>query len=81
MNHPILKFTSGNIISLWFGEDTPIRQYKIAMNPELWDACQRVYARFTPPSGALSTEGYRKSDYMAFASAVQQELDQEVICH
>lgn len=81
MNHPVLKLTTGNIISLWFGEDTPIRQYKIAMNPELWTACQRVNTAFNPPSGASSAEYYRKSDYTAFAKAVQQEMDQEAICH
>lgn len=79
MNHPVLKLTVNNIISLWFGADTPIRQYKIKSNPTLWAACQRVQLRFTPPSGARSIEQYRKSDLMAFARAVVAELNQEQV--
>lgn len=79
MNHPVLKRTTGNIINLWFGEDTPIRQYKVAMNPELWAACRRVNSTFIPPSGALSINYYRRSDCLAFAKAVQQELYQVAI--
>lgn len=71
-----MKMTIGNIIGLWFGADTPIRQYKIKVNPELWEACQHVSVTFTPPSGAVSVDRYRKSDMVAFAIAVQQELSQ-----
>ncbi len=77
MNHPILKITVNNIISLWFGANTPIRQYKIKLNPELWTACQCVYGQFIPPSGADSLEHYRQSDRVAFAKAVMQEVTQE----
>ncbi len=76
MNHPVLKVTTSNIVSLWFGADTPIRQYKIKLNPDLWAACQRVNSRFTPPSGAGSMADYRKSDLVAFGKAVVQELKQ-----
>lgn len=76
MAHHRLKATLSNIIGLWFGADTPIRQYKINSNPELWEACQRVHHVFTPPSGALSMDRYTKSDQVAFARAVQQKLYQ-----
>jgi hypothetical protein len=79
MNHPVLKLTVNNIISLWFGADTPIRQYKIKSNPALWAACQRVSLRFTPPSGASTLEQYRKSDLVSFARAVAQELNHELV--
>jgi hypothetical protein len=79
MKHPILKITVSNIISLWFGADTPIRQYKILMNPELWTVCQRVHQRFTPPSGVSSTGPYHHSDRIAFAKAVAQEMTQEPV--
>lgn len=69
-----MKVTVNNIIGLWFGADTPIRQYKIKSNPELWAACQRVVLDFRPPSGAASVNRYRKSDLVSFARAVQQEL-------
>ncbi|WP_338871896.1 hypothetical protein WBJ53_26590 [Spirosoma sp. SC4-14] len=71
-----LKVTISNIIGLWFGADTPIRQYKILMNPELWAACLQVAAEFRPESGALCVEQYRKADKVAFARAVQAELTQ-----
>lgn len=70
----VMKVTVRNIMNLWFGDDTPLRQYKIKMNPQLWAACLRVHQTFTPPSGALSQEHYRNSDKVAFAHAVQQEL-------
>ncbi|CAN5364671.1 hypothetical protein BH09BAC4_BH09BAC4_07730 [soil metagenome] len=70
----VMKVTVENIARLWFGADTPIRQYKIAMNPQLWAACQRVNQVFIAPSGALNREQYRKSDKSAFARAVQEEL-------
>ncbi|WP_420148987.1 hypothetical protein [Spirosoma sp.] len=70
----VLKVPVSNIINLWFGDDTPIRQYKIKMNPKLWVTCQRVSQTFTPPSGALKQENYRKSDKVAFARAVLQAL-------
>lgn len=77
MTYPILKITTDHIISLWFGAATPIRQYKIRLNPELWAACQRVSLRFTPPSGASCVGQYRRSDRVAFAKAVAQEVSQE----
>ena len=76
MAHHRLKATLSNIIGLWFGADTPIRQYKIISNPELWEACQRVNKVFSPPSGALSLDRYTKSDQVAFSRAVQQKLYQ-----
>lgn len=76
MAHHRLKATSNNINNLWFGVDTPIRQYKIKSNPELWEACQRVSLVFKAPSGASSVDGYTKSDKSAFARAVQQKLYQ-----
>ncbi len=70
----VMKATVNNIINLWFGDDTPIRQYKIKMNPLLWVSCQRVSQTFVPPSGAKTLEQYRKSEKVAFARAVQQVL-------
>ena len=70
----VMKVTVNNIINLWFGDDTPIRQYKIKMNPLLWVTCQRVSQNFVPASGAEQAEQYRKSDKMAFARTVQREL-------
>jgi len=69
-----MKVTVANIIRLWFGADTPIRHYKIKMNSPLWAACQRVSQGFNPPSGALKREQYIKSDKVAFARAVQEQL-------
>lgn len=69
-----MKATIGNVISLWFGADTPIREHKIKGNRELWAACQRVQAKFDPPSGASGPEQYRKADKVSFATAVQEEL-------
>jgi hypothetical protein len=76
MAHHRLKATVGNIIGLWFGADTPIRQYKISSNPDLWEACQRVHKVFMPPSGSSSLDRYTKSDQVAFARTVQQKLYQ-----
>lgn len=70
-----IKATPANIINLWFGADTLLRQQKIDFNPELWEACLQVSQTFVPPSGAVSAERYRKSDKVAFARAVQQELE------
>ncbi|MBD2756746.1 hypothetical protein [Spirosoma validum] len=70
----VMKVTVRNIMNLWFGDDTPLRQYKIKMNPHLWAACLRVHQTFNPPSGALSQDVYRNSDKVAFARAVQQAL-------
>ena len=70
----VMKVTVENIVRLWFAADTPIRQYKIVMNPMVWEACLRVSKGFTPPSGALNQEQYRKSDKMAFARAVLEEI-------
>ncbi|AKD57044.1 hypothetical protein [Spirosoma radiotolerans] len=72
-----MKSTVDNIKNLWFGADTPIRQNKIKLHPELWAACQRVNQHFTPPSGALHIDQYRKSDRLAFARAVLKELNQK----
>jgi hypothetical protein len=71
-----MKSTVENIKNLWFGADTPIRQNKIKLHPELWAACQQVSQDFNPPSGALLVEQYRKSDRLAFARAVLKELNQ-----
>ena len=70
-----IKATRANIINLWFGADTLLRQQKIAFNPELWEACVQVSRTFVPPSGASTVEQYRKSDKVSFARAVQQELE------
>ncbi len=70
----IMKVTLDNVVRLWFGVDTPIRQYKITMNPRLWATCERVSQYFTPPSGALNKENYRKSDKTAFAKEVLEKL-------
>lgn len=79
MAHHKLKVNPGNIIGLWFGVDTPLRDYKIKSNTEMWAACQRVHRVFKAPSGALSIEQYRKSDLVAFARAVQQEMAKSVM--
>jgi len=71
-----MKSTVENIKNLWFGADTPIRQNKIKLHPELWAACQRANRGFSPPSGVLEIEQYRKSDKLAFAKAVLGELTQ-----
>ena len=71
----ILKPTISNIINLWFAADTPIRQNKIRLNPELWRICQAVSRDFRPPSKRQQVEQYRKSDKVAFATAVQQLIE------
>ncbi|RRB00874.1 hypothetical protein [Larkinella rosea] len=71
----VLKPTVSNIINLWFGADTPIRQYKIKLNPDLWGACQQINQDFYPPSKNRTIEQYRKSDKVAFAKAVLEELE------
>jgi hypothetical protein len=70
----VLKPTVNNIINLWFGEDTPIRQYKIKLNQDLWVACQQIDRDFSPPSKIDQVEKYRKSDKVAFAKAVQLQI-------
>ncbi len=70
----ILKPTVANIIHLWFGADTPIRREKIRLNYALWQACQQANRRFSPPSGNGSPATYRRSDRVAFAQLVLQEL-------
>jgi hypothetical protein len=74
-----IKPTVSNIINLWFGADTPIRQNKIRYNPELWAACQRVNQGFRPALRKRPIEQYRKPDQVAFARAVQQELDRNKV--
>lgn len=73
-----MKVTPSNIIALWFGADTPLRQYKIQANPKLWAACLQVNDEFSPPSGAVSLNDYRKSDRLAFAKAVEHYLTQTI---
>ena len=66
----IVKLTEKNVINLWFAEDTPVRQYKIRMNPALWAMCQLISRNFKAPSGRLIPKQYRKSDKVAFARLV-----------
>jgi hypothetical protein len=73
----IVKLTVKNVIDLWFAEDTPIRQYKIRMNPELWAMCQHVSQEFKAPSGRVTPAQYRKSDKVAFARLVLAGLAKE----
>ncbi|RCR65480.1 MULTISPECIES: hypothetical protein [Larkinella] len=70
----VIKPTVSNIINLWFGADTPIRQYKIKLNPDLWGACQQTNQNFTL-TRSQPIEQYRKSDKVAFAKAVLMELE------
>ena len=70
-----MKLIVKNIANLWFSADTPIRQYKIKLHPEVWAACQKVSRNFNAPSGAIRIEQYRKSDKVAFANAVLDVLD------
>ncbi|GAB4020876.1 hypothetical protein EXU85_03915 [Spirosoma sp. KCTC 42546] len=72
----IVKLSIKNVIDLWFAEDTPIRQYKIRMNPKLWAMCQQVSQDFKAPSGRLTPNKYRKSDKVAFARIVLDNLEQ-----
>jgi hypothetical protein len=72
-----MRLTINNVINLWFGADTPIRQYKIRLNPEMWTACQQVSRNFKAPSGIQTPERYRKSDKVCFAKAVLDILDHE----
>lgn len=74
-----IKPTIGNIISLWFGVDTPLRRHRIQLNPVLWSACQRTGLTFNPPSKVKEIERYRSADRMAFAKAVQQELERSQV--
>jgi hypothetical protein len=66
----IVKLSTKNVIDLWFAEDTPIRQYKIRMNPNLWAMCEQVSQDFKAPSGRSTPSQYRKSDKVAFAKIV-----------
>lgn len=70
----ILKLTVKNVVDFWFAEDTPIRQYKVRMNPKLWDMCQQISLDFKAPSGAQEPKQYRKSDKVAFAKIVLTAL-------
>ncbi|SFC12925.1 hypothetical protein [Spirosoma endophyticum] len=70
-----MKLIVKNIANLWFSADTPIRQYKIKLHPEVWAACQKVNRYFKAPSGAVRVEQYRKSDKVAFANAVLDVLE------
>ena len=70
----IIKLSVKNVIDLWFAEDTPIRQYKIRLNPELWATCHEVSKTFKAPSGRLLASQYRKSDKVAFAQLVLDRL-------
>lgn len=70
-----IKPTVSNIISLWFGVDTPLRRHRIKLNPELWGACQRTSLTFSPPSKARQADQYRSSDKAAFARAVRQVIE------
>ncbi|MVM38885.1 hypothetical protein GO730_17290 [Spirosoma sp. HMF3257] len=72
----IVKLSTKNVIDLWFAEDTPIRQYKIRMNPNLWAMCQQVSKDFKAPSGRLIPSQYRKSDKVAFAKLVLDKFDE-----
>lgn len=71
----IVKLSIKNVIDLWFAEDTPIRQYKIRMNPKLWTMCQQVSHDFQAPSGRSTPNRYRKSDKVAFAQIVLDNLE------
>ncbi|GAB4049506.1 hypothetical protein [Spirosoma foliorum] len=73
----IVKLSTKNVIDLWFAEDTPIRQYKIRMNPNLWAMCERVSQDFKAPSGRQSPSQYRKSDKVAFAKLVLEKFSEE----
>lgn len=72
-----LKPTINNIISLWYGEDTPIRQAKIQSNPLLWAACLEVNKDFRLPSGGRAIDARRKSDKVLYVRAVLQYLSPE----
>lgn len=72
----IIKLSVKNVIDLWFAEDTPIRQYKIRLNPVLWATCQQVSKTFIAPSGRLAPGQYRKSDKVAFAKLVLERLSE-----
>jgi hypothetical protein len=65
-----MKVTVKNVVDLWFAEDTPIRDYKIRMNPQLWAMCQQVSEQVSVPSGKLSQQQYPKSAKVAFARLV-----------
>ncbi|GAB3327048.1 hypothetical protein GCM10027299_27040 [Larkinella ripae] len=70
-----LKATSKNIIRLWFGENTLLRQQKIEANPELWDACLRTNQTIGGLMDGLEKNRSRKTAQESFARAVQQELE------
>lgn len=72
-----MKKTPTNIARLWFGEDTPLRRYRIQMNPDLWAACQRASLDFVAPSGAATLDKYLTSDRAAFVRRVQARLQEE----
>ncbi|MFD2935296.1 hypothetical protein [Spirosoma flavum] len=66
--------TKANIIRLWFGADTPIRDYQIKINLALWETCEKISKTFIPPSGAKEPGSYRNRDKLVFAGMVQQAL-------
>lgn len=70
----IMKATKANIIRLWFGADTPIRDYQIKMNPALWEACEKVSKTCILPSTSKDPGLYRYRDKLVFAGMVQQVL-------
>ncbi|WP_460952182.1 hypothetical protein [Spirosoma daeguense] len=72
-----MKHTVANIIRLWFGADTPIRDYQIKMNPRLWEACLQISQDFVSPSGVHTRARYKKSDKVAFARLVQEKLQEQ----
>ncbi|WP_460985648.1 hypothetical protein [Spirosoma fluminis] len=71
----VMKVTPANIHRLWFSTDTPLRQFRIKMNPRLWDACTRVEKGFAPPSGAQRLMDYTRRDKVAFVRLVLKEID------
>ena len=75
----LMKPAIPNIINLWFGADTPIRQFKIKHNLDLWEACQRINQVFRPASEKRIIEQYRKSDKVAFARSVLQEINRSKV--
>ncbi|GAB4024043.1 hypothetical protein [Spirosoma koreense] len=74
-----MKLTVKNIVDLWFSADTPIRQFKVKLHPDIWAACEKTNQHFKAPSGIKQVERYRKSDKVAFAENVLKELTQEKV--
>ena len=74
-----MKPTVKNVIDLWFAEDTPIHQYRVRLNPELWAICGQISQDFKAPSGRLRQEQFRRSDKICFAQAVLQVWDKNKV--